>query len=56
LATVNCKPITPPTLGLSTFNSNASGRKIYVPMESVGAYKAASGWSSYSSYIEGYNF
>ena len=38
------------------FDINASGRKIYVPMESVEAYKSASGWSSYKSYIVGYDF
>ena len=38
------------------FNSNASGRKIYVPMESVEAYKSASGWKNYADAIEGYNF
>lgn len=36
------------------FYNNASGRKIYVPTESVEAYKA--GWSDYASYIEGYDF
>ena len=35
----------PPTLGEhEVFYSNASGRKIYVPAESVNTYKAASGW------------
>ena len=38
------------------FYSNASGRKIYVPMESVEAYKNAEGWSDYADAIEGYNF
>ena len=38
------------------FYNNASGRKIYVPMESVEAYKSASGWSEYASDIVGYNF
>lgn len=35
---------------------NASGLKIYVPTQSVAAYKSASGWSDYSSYIVGYDF
>lgn len=53
---VNC--ITPPSLPVApnyqqvTFLNNASGRKIYVPAESVNAYKAASGWSTYASDIE----
>ena len=62
LTSVYCKATTPPSVTLSVygywmaFNSNASGRKIYVPMESVEAYKSASGWSNYASDIVGYNF
>lgn len=56
LATVYCKPTTPPTGGSSMFDSNASGRKIYVPSASVNAYKTATRWSSYADYIYGYNF
>ena len=56
LTSVYCKATTPPVGGSDMFNHNASGRKIYVPMESVNAYKSASYWSSYASYIVGYNF
>ena len=56
LTSVYCKATTPPAGGFSMFYNNASGRKIYVPMESVEAYKTAEGWSKYSSYIVGYNF
>ena len=57
LTSVYCEATTPPTLGDGyVFDYNASGRKIYVPAESVEAYKAASGWSKYASYIVGYNF
>ena len=61
LTSVYCKATTPPVVELLygswyAFDSNASGRKIYVPMESVGAYKRASGWSEYANAIEGYNF
>ena len=56
LASVYCKAITPPSLGYSPFNNNASGRKIYVPAASVNAYKMASGWSRYATNIVGYNF
>ena len=56
LTSVYCKAATPPTGGSIMFDNNASGRKIYVPMESVEAYKSASYWSNYSSYIVGYNF
>ena len=56
LTSVYCKAATPPAGGSSMFSYNASGRKIYVPMESVNAYKSAEGWSDYKSYIVGYNF
>ena len=56
LTIVYCKAITPPVGGADMFSSNASGRKIYVPMESVEAYKSASYWSSYADAIIGYNF
>ena len=56
LKEVYCKPTTPPMGGSSMFNGNASGRKIYVPRESVSAYKSASYWSAYASSIEGYDF
>ena len=56
LTSVYCKPITPPTGGFRMFDNNASDRKIYVPTESVEAYKSASGWRDYASDIVGYNF
>ena len=56
LTRVYCKPTTPPTGGSYMFGDNASGRKIYVPRNSVNAYKAKSYWSDYASYIEGYDF
>ena len=56
LTSVYCKAVTPPAEGYNMFYGNASGRKIYVPMESVYKYKSASGWSDYASYIVGYNF
>ena len=62
LTSVYCKAITPPVVTLDyyghwdAFYDNASGRKIYVPMESVEAYKTAEGWWEYASSIEGYNF
>ena len=57
LTSVYCKPTTPPTgVVYSTFQNNATNRKIYVPRNSVNAYKSTSGWSSYSSYIVGYDF
>ena len=56
LASVYCKATTPPAGGSYMFDDNASSRKIYVPMESVEAYKSANGWSDYANEIEGYNF
>ena len=62
LISVYCKAITPPALSLNyygdceAFDNNALDRKIYVPMESVEAYKSAQGWSEYASDIVGYNF
>ena len=62
LTSVFCKAATPPSVTLNfygywvAFNDNASGRKIYVPMESVEAYKSAEWWSEYADDIEGYNF
>ncbi len=38
------------------FDGNAADRKIYVPTESVDAYKAADGWKDYADAIVGYNF
>ena len=57
LTSVYCKATTPPSLGDNyVFGSNGSGRKIYVPAESVDAYKSATNWSEYASAIVGYNF
>ena len=57
LTSVYCKATTPPALGGTyVFDSNGSGRKIYVPTESVDAYKSASRWSEYKSAIVGYDF
>ena len=59
---VYCKPTTTPSITVDhngywdAFDYNASGRKIYVPMESVEAYKSASGWSEYADAIVGYDF
>ena len=57
LENVYCKATTPPALGGTyVFDYNGSGRKIYVPTESVDAYKSAEYWSEYASAIVGYNF
>ncbi|MBR2326432.1 MAG: leucine-rich repeat protein [Alistipes sp.] len=52
LIEVNCMPTTAPNLcNPYTFNNNASGRKIYVPVGSGTAYKTASYWSEYAADI-----
>ena len=56
LKSVYCKATTPPSLGSTVFDYNGDGRKIYVPAESVEAYKAAEGWSYYADAIVGYDF
>ena len=56
LTSVYCKATTPPALGGYVFDTNGSGRKIYVPAGSVESYKSASRWSEYKSAIVGYDF
>ena len=62
LTSVYCKAITQPTAILDdfgywdAFDWNASGLIIYVPTESVDAYKSATGWSEYADAIVGYDF
>ena len=56
LKNVYCKATTPPALGYDAFYYNSSDRKIYVPAESIDAYKSANRWNDYASDIVGYNF
>ena len=56
LKEVYCTPTTPPTGKSYMFKYNASDRKIYVPRNSVEAYKTAEYWSDYADYIVGYDF
>ena len=51
LTSVTCLATTPPTLGSFVFD-NTNNCPIYVPSESVDAYKSASGWSKYASRIQ----
>ena len=51
LESVHCNSATPPTLGGNAFDNNASARMFYVGAADVDAYKAASSWSTYKSYI-----
>ena len=56
LSRVYCKPTTPPTGAYDMFSDNASARKIYVPTNSVEAYKSTGYWKLYADDIEGYDF
>lgn len=58
LQSVYCYPTTPPSAfgGYSgdawdAFDGNSGGRLIYVPAESLNAYKSADGWREYADYI-----
>lgn len=56
LSEIYCNPTTPPALELfdgswRAFEEIAEDAKIYVPAESVEAYKAADGWSDYADMI-----
>ena len=53
LESVYCKPITPPVGSYGMFDDDVY---IYVPRYSVNTYRTASGWSSYTSVIKGYDF
>ena len=52
LVTFICRNVTPPTLGGEVFGSTNAALSIYVPDESVDAYKEASGWSALASRIK----
>ena len=52
LHTVYCEPTTPPTASGNIFNGCTALTHIYVPSESVEAYKAANAWSKYANLIE----
>ncbi|MBO5716937.1 MAG: leucine-rich repeat protein [Alistipes sp.] len=56
LTSIYCKATTPPALDITAFMTNGSGRKIYVPRNSVNAYRSAEGWSYYAADIVGYDF
>lgn len=49
LKTITCKAVTPPELYAGNYLTNVEA--VYVPAESVEAYKAAPQWSSYANVI-----
>lgn len=51
ISTFTCKATTPPSLGGNVFGKTTV-EKIYVPEQSVNAYKSAYRWSDYSSIIQ----
>ena len=51
LTSITFEATTPPTLGTQVFD-NTNNCPIYVPAESVDAYKAATNWSTYASRIQ----
>ena len=54
---IYCNATTPPLIdGSYTFNGTPSDKKIYVPYASIEAYKTASGWNKYASYMVAYDF
>ena len=53
MAEYHIKPTTVPTLGTSVFSGIQSDCIIYVPSGSLTAYKGATNWSTYASYMQG---
>ena len=52
LTNITCLPINPPVLAYNNvFDNSVAGRKIYVPAESVNAYKTANRWKTYATEI-----
>ena len=45
------RPLSPPRLWGASFENNAADRLIYVPDESVDAYKSATNWAAYADAI-----
>lgn len=52
LNSVTIKAVTPPEIGTGAFASIGSNYVIYVPSQSVDAYKNARGWALYASHIQ----
>ena len=50
LKTITCEATTPPTLGSDNYLSSVTA--VYVPADSVSAYKSATNWSQYFSVIQ----
>ena len=55
LTDIYCQSVVPPTLQ-NSFDSIPENATIYVPVESIRAYKRADGWSAFANNIVGYDF
>ena len=51
LGSVYAEAINPPSMGTNVFDNHGTSFTIYVPPESVDAYKQAAGWSDYAEFI-----
>ena len=56
LSSIYCKATVPPYIDMSTFSFMKSEPKIYVPKQSLSAYKTAYNWDRYTNMLEGYDF
>ena len=54
LTTVTVEATTPPSLGTNVFQGCTALSQIYVPCQSVSAYRSANNWSTYADKIVGY--
>ena len=54
ITTISCYAPYPPTVGSNALRGLTSLERIYVPCESLDAYKSASVWSGYTSIIRGF--
>ena len=52
LASITCRATNPPTMQSNAFQFVPATANIYVPAESVEAYKAAANWSARANYIQ----
>ena len=57
MTTIYCKAVEPPVYGSNAITSDVKSlESIYVPAESVEAYKSAKGWKDWADYIKPCNF
>ncbi len=49
MASITCEAVTPPTLGNNVFDGVDKSIPLYVPVESVDAYKTANGWKEFTN-------